>query len=165
MPSAGNFCKQYGPYWDWQNVGPDEDPNSLMVFLEEFFENRCFWKKKIKSADSKKRHAKLHSRQRVFKLSFTFFGRSSDGYASPVCPSDKVVRPYPPSLIHNLKSNHVKPNNLNPGLVRSFIQRNSPAPKPTLKVCISQIIMINVLKFLTLLQKQSDLSLSCLSRP
>ena len=46
-PSAGNFCKQFGPRSGRQDVGPDLDPNCLsplIVFAKEFSENINFEK-------------------------------------------------------------------------------------------------------------------------
>ncbi|XP_052242892.1 inner centromere protein-like isoform X1 [Dreissena polymorpha] len=62
-------------------------------------------------------------------------GDSSDD-ESPSCPRDKVIRPHPQSFLANLNktsNNPLRPANLNNMLVKSFIARNSPAPKPTLK--------------------------------
>ncbi|XP_045196321.2 inner centromere protein A-like isoform X2 [Mercenaria mercenaria] len=61
---------------------------------------------------------------------------SEDEVVSPPCPVNKVVRPIPSFLNSLNKNSHnpIRPANLHTGgLVKSFISRNSPAPKPTLK--------------------------------
>ncbi|XP_071136424.1 inner centromere protein-like [Mytilus edulis] len=58
---------------------------------------------------------------------------SSSDYDSPVCPKDKAIRPKPniKTFQHNLSSKVVLSNK--PGIVKSFIKRNSPVKKLTPK--------------------------------
>ena len=59
MSSADNLFKQFGPRSGPASVGPDLDPNCLI--LKEFYENvKC---EKIQRTT--KKHAKLPSMQRV----------------------------------------------------------------------------------------------------
>ena len=54
-------------------------------------------------------------------------------YDSPVCPRNKVIKPKPQitSFVHNLNNKIAVSNK--PGIVKSFIKRNSPARKLTPK--------------------------------
>ncbi|CAC5383416.1 INCENP [Mytilus coruscus] len=58
---------------------------------------------------------------------------SSSDYDSPVCPKDKVIRPKPniKTFQHNLSTKVVLSNK--PGIVKSFIKRNSPVKRLTPK--------------------------------